>query len=83
VAEKVHANFAKNIPEFRKGVRRIRSKVGSYDAYELALRNRRRRGTDKGDLSIWGTRGVFFPPRDGEKPGVKLLHFSRLHWRPS
>ena len=64
------ANFAKNYPEYRK-VSEGPVKVGSYDAYELRFESTSR-GTDKGDLTIWG-REIFFAPREGEKTGVKLL----------
>ena len=64
------ANFAKNYPEYRK-MSEGRVKIGSYDGYELRFESTSR-GTDKGDLTIWG-REIFFPPRDGEKTGVKLL----------
>ncbi len=63
-------NFAKNYPEYRK-VSEGPVKVGSYDGYELRFESTSR-GTDKGDLTIWG-REIFFPPREGEKTGVKLL----------
>ncbi|HXT62391.1 MAG TPA: hypothetical protein VN696_05075, partial [Pyrinomonadaceae bacterium] len=64
------ANFAKNYPEYRK-VSEGATKVGSYDAYELRFESTSR-GTDKGDLTIWG-REIFFPPRAGEKNGIKFL----------
>jgi len=64
------ANFARNYPEYRK-VSEGPIKVGSYDAYELRFESTSR-GTDKGDLTIWG-REIFFAPREGEKTGVKLL----------
>ena len=63
-------NFAKNYPEYKK-VSEGPVKVGSYDGYELRFESTSR-GTDKGDLTIWG-REIFFPPRDGEKTGVKFL----------
>jgi hypothetical protein len=64
------SNFAKNYPEYRK-VSAGPVKVGSYDGYELRFESISR-GTDKGDLTIWG-REIFFPPREGEKAGVKFL----------
>jgi len=67
---KDNANFAKNYPEYRK-VSEGLTKVGSYDAYELRF-EATSRGTDKGDLTLWG-REIFFAPREGEKTGVKLL----------
>ncbi len=70
LAEKDDANFAKKYPEYRK-VSDGPTKVGSYDGYELRFESTSR-GTDKGDLTIWG-REIFFPPREGEKTGVKFL----------
>jgi hypothetical protein len=70
LVEKDNANFAKNYPEYRK-VSEGPAKVGSYDAYELRF-EATSRGTDKGDLTLWG-REIFFAPREGEKTGVKLL----------
>ena len=70
LAEKDDANFAKNYPEYRK-VSEGPTKVGSYDGYELRFESISR-GTDKGDLTLWG-RQIFFPPREGEKTGVKFL----------
>jgi hypothetical protein len=67
---KDNANFSKNYPEYRK-VSEGPVKVGSYDGYELRFESTSR-GTDKGDLTIWG-REIFFPPREGEKTGVKFL----------
>jgi hypothetical protein len=64
------ANFAKNYPEYRK-ISDGPVKVGSYDGYELRFESISR-GTDKGDLTIWG-REIFFPPREGEKAGLKFL----------
>ena len=64
------ANFSKNYPEYKK-VSEGPVKVGSYDGYELRFESISR-GTDKGDLTIWG-REIFFPPRAGERAGVKFL----------
>ena len=64
------ANFSKNYPEYKK-VSEGPVKVGSYDGYELRFESISR-GTDKGDLTIWG-REIFFPPRSDEKAGVKFL----------
>ena len=63
-------NFAKNYPEYRK-VFEGPTKIGSYDGYELQFESMSR-GTDKGDLTLWG-REIFFPPREGEKTGIKFL----------
>src|SRR5574341_22351 len=62
LVEKDDANFARNYPEYRK-VSEGPTKVGSYDGYELRFESISR-GTDKGDLTIWG-REIFFPPRKG------------------
>jgi len=70
LVSKDDANFAKNYPEYRK-VSAGPVKVGSYDGYQLRFESTSR-GTDKGDLTIWG-REIFFPPRQGEKTGVKFL----------
>jgi len=70
LVEKDDANFAKNYPEYRK-VSEGPTKVGAYDAYELRF-EATSRGTDKGDLTLWG-REIFFAPREGEKTGVKFL----------
>ena len=70
LAEKDDANFAKRYPEYRK-VSEGPTKVGPYDGYELRFESISR-GTDKGDLTLWG-RQIFFPPREGEKTGVKFL----------
>ena len=67
---KDNANFAKNYPEYHK-ISDGPVKVGSYDGYELRFESTSR-GTDKGDLTIWG-REIFFPPREGEKAGLKFL----------
>lgn len=64
------ANFAKRFPEYRK-VSEGPTKVGAYDGYEFRFQAMSR-GTDKGDVTLWG-REIFFPPREGEKTGIKFL----------
>jgi hypothetical protein len=64
------ANFAKRFPEYRK-VSEGPVKAGAYDGYELRF-EAVSRGTDKGDVTLWG-REIFFAPREGEKAGVKFL----------
>jgi len=70
LAEKDDVAFAKKFPEYRK-VSEGPTKVGVYDAYEFRF-EATSRGTDKGDITLWG-REIFFPPRQGEKTGLKLL----------
>jgi len=70
LVEKDDAGFSRKFPEYRK-VSEGPTKVGTYDAYEFRFEGMSR-GTDKGDLTLWG-REIFFPPRAGEKTGVKFL----------
>ena len=70
LAEKDDADFAKRFPEYRK-VSEGPTKVGVYDAYEFRF-EAVSRGTDKGDITLWG-REIFFSPRQGEKAGLKFL----------
>jgi hypothetical protein len=70
LAARDDANFAKRFPEYRK-VSEGPTKVGAYDGYEFRFQAMSR-GTDKGDVTLWG-REIFFPPREGEKTGVKFL----------
>jgi len=70
LAAKDSADLARKLPEYRK-VSEGRTKVGAYDAYEFRFEGLSR-GTDKGDVTLWG-REIFFPPREGEKTGVKFL----------
>jgi hypothetical protein len=64
------AQFAKGFSEYRK-VSEGPSKAGPYDGYEFRFESMSR-GTDKGDIKIWG-RVIFLPPVDGGKNGVTLL----------
>ena len=70
LAEKDDANLAKKFPEYRK-VSEGTTKVGAYDGYEFRF-EATSRGTDKGDVTLWG-REIFFPPLEGEKTGIKFL----------
>ena len=70
LVEKDDADLAKKFPEYRK-VSEGPTKVGTYDAYEFRFQGTSR-GTDKGDVSLWG-REIFFPPREGQKSGLKFL----------
>lgn len=70
LAAKDDADFAKRFPEYRK-ISEGPTKVGVYDAYEFRFEGVSR-GTDKGDVTLWG-REIFFLPRPGEKTGLKFL----------
>lgn len=70
LAAKDSADLARKLPEYRK-ISEGPTKVGAYDAYEFRFEGTSR-GTDKGDVTLWG-REIFFPPREGEKTGVKFL----------
>ncbi len=70
LAEKDDQGFSKKFPEYRK-LSEGPTKVGSYDGYEFRF-EAVSRGTDKGDVTLWG-REIFFPPRPGEKAGLKFL----------
>ena len=70
LVEKDDADLAKKFPEYQK-ISEGPTKIGTYDAYEFRFQGISR-GTDKGDVTLWG-REIFFPPREGEKTGVKLL----------
>lgn len=65
------ANFAKTLPEYQK-VSEGKTTINGIDGYELRFKALSR-GTEKGDLNIWG-RVVFLPPGDEESTkGVTLL----------
>lgn len=70
LVEKDDADLAKKFPEYRK-VSEGPTRVGTYDAYEFRFQGTSR-GTDKGDVTLWG-REIFFPPREGQKSGLKFL----------
>ncbi|HEX8143744.1 MAG TPA: hypothetical protein VF553_14180 [Pyrinomonadaceae bacterium] len=64
---KLRASF----PEYKK-ISEGATKVNSIDGYEFHFESVSR-GTEKGDITIWG-RVVFLPPgKDGDKRGVTLL----------
>lgn len=69
--EAMSNKFAKNIPEYQK-VSEGDATVNSMNGYEFRFTGLTR-GTEKGDLKIWG-RVVFLPPGiDGEENGVTLI----------
>ncbi|HEY6046191.1 MAG TPA: hypothetical protein VIU65_06265 [Pyrinomonadaceae bacterium] len=70
LAEKDSSDFSKKFPEYKK-ISEGPTKAGAYDGYEFRF-EAVSRGTDKGDITLWG-REIFFPPRAGEKTGVKFL----------
>jgi flagellar basal body-associated protein FliL len=70
LARNLSSQFAKGFSEYRK-VSEGPGKAGPYDGYEFRFESVSR-GTDKGDIKIWG-RVIFLPPIDGGKNGVTLL----------
>ena len=70
LAEKDSSDFSKKFPEYKK-ISEGPTKAGAYDGYEFRFAAVSR-GTDKGDITLWG-REIFFPPRAGEKTGLKFL----------
>ena len=70
LAGNLSSQFAKSFSEYRK-VSEGPTKAGPYDGYEFRFESISR-GTDKGDIKIWG-RVIFVPPTDGGKNGVTLL----------
>jgi hypothetical protein len=70
LAEKDSSDFSRKFPEYKK-ISDGPTKVGTYDGYEFRF-EAVSRGTDKGDITLWG-REIFFPPRAGEKAGLKFL----------
>jgi flagellar basal body-associated protein FliL len=70
LAEKDSSDFSKKFPEYKK-ISEGPTKAGAYDGYEFRF-EAVSRGTDKGDITLWG-REIFFPPRAGEKTGLKFL----------
>jgi hypothetical protein len=70
VAEKLSAQVAKNIPEYRK-VSEGATKVGVYEGYGFRFEGISR-NTDRGNINLWG-RVIILPPVDGSKNGVTLL----------
>lgn len=70
LAGNLSSQFARSFSEYRK-VSEGPTKAGEYDGYEFRFQSVSR-GTDKGDIKIWG-RVIFLPPVDGGKNGVTLL----------
>ena len=71
VAEKIGANLAKSFPGYRK-VSEGPTKVNSLDAYEMRFESEAK-GTEKGDVKVWG-RVIFLPPGvEGPSTGATLL----------
>ena len=70
LAEKDSSDFSRKFPEYRK-ISDGPAKAGAYDGFEFRF-EAVSRGTDKGDITLWG-REIFFPPRAGEKTGLKFL----------
>ncbi|MEK6336029.1 MAG: hypothetical protein AABM67_13955 [Acidobacteriota bacterium] len=70
LAEQRSAQFEKEYPEYRK-ISEGETKAGVYNGYEFRFESVSR-GTDKGDIKVWG-RVIFVPPTDGTKNGVTLL----------
>ncbi len=70
LVEILGANLAKGFPEYRK-VSEGPTKVNSLDGYEFRFESVSR-GTEKGDLNLWG-RVIFLPPGAGEQSGATLV----------
>ena len=72
--EKLSAKFSAGYPEYRK-VSEGATKVNGIDGYEFRYQGLSR-GTEKGDINLWG-RVIFLPPGvEGDKNGVTLLIFT-------
>jgi len=70
LVERLNATLSKNLPEYRK-VSEGPTKVNSLDAYEFRFVGLSK-GTDKGDLHLWG-RVIFLPPgAEGATNGATL-----------
>jgi flagellar basal body-associated protein FliL len=74
LVQKLSDSFSKGIPEFKK-VSEGSTKVNSMDAYEFRFTGLSK-GTEKGDINIWGR--VIFLPRGiaGETTGATLVMLS-------
>jgi flagellar basal body-associated protein FliL len=70
LSDKDSTDFSRKFPDYKK-ISDGPTKVGAYDGYEFRF-EAVSRGTDKGDITLWG-REIFFPPRAGEKTGLKFL----------
>jgi hypothetical protein len=70
-AEEISALLAKNYPEYEK-VSEGPTKINSMDAYEFRWKGLSK-GTEKGDIQLWG-RVVFLPTgNEGDSAGATLL----------
>jgi hypothetical protein len=71
LVEFMSGNLSKNFPEYHK-VSEGPTRIGSMDAYEFRFESLSK-GTEKGDIHLWG-RVVFLPPgTEGEKTGATLI----------
>lgn len=71
LVELVSSNLAKSFPEYQK-VSEGPTKVNSLDGYEFRFTSISK-GTEKGDIQVWG-RVIFLPPgREGEPTGATLI----------
>lgn len=74
LVEKLNAKFSAGYPEYRK-ISEGETKVNGIEGYEFRYQGMSR-GTEKGDINLWG-RVIFLPPGvEGEKNGVTLLIFT-------
>jgi hypothetical protein len=74
LVEKLNAKFSAGYPEYRK-VSEGETKVNGIDGYEFRYQGMSR-GTEKGDINLWG-RVIFLPPGvEGDHNGVTLLIFT-------
>ena len=70
LVERLNTTYSRNFPEYRK-VSEGPMKVNSLDGYEFRFAGLAK-GTDKGDLQLWG-RVIFLPPGvEGETSGATL-----------
>jgi hypothetical protein len=74
LVEKLSSKFSASYPEYQK-VSEGETKINGIDGYEFRYQSISR-GTEKGDITIWG-RVIFLPPGvEGDKNGVTLLIFT-------
>ncbi|HKO44056.1 MAG TPA: hypothetical protein VJU84_12330 [Pyrinomonadaceae bacterium] len=71
LAEKIGASLSKSFPGYRK-VSEGPTRINSLDAYEFRFESEAK-GTEKGDVKVWG-RVIFLPPGvEGPSTGATLL----------
>lgn len=71
LVKSLDSKFSASFPEYKK-ISQGETKINSIDGYEFHFQSVSR-GTEKGDITIWG-RVVFLPPgSDGDKRGLTLL----------